>query len=106
MPAQQFGNARIQDFLAGLYELPNVEGHLTKKAALAQVKDMGLEPLRIEALPDAKHIFHILNGGCALTVSRYLLWKKHLGKSSCLQIRENLPRNMQYHLRFAHTPDT
>ena len=43
--------------LAGLYELPNVEGHLTEKAALARVKAMGLEPLRIEALPDAKHIF-------------------------------------------------
>ena len=43
--------------LAGLYELPNVEGHLTEKTALARVKAMGLEPLRIEALPDAKHIF-------------------------------------------------
>lgn len=63
--------------LAGLYELPNVEGHLTEKAALARVKAMGLEPLRIEALPDAKHIFPILNGGCVLIVSLYPLWKKH-----------------------------
>ena len=56
--------------LAGLYELPNVEGHLTKKAALAQVKDMGLEPLRIEALPDAKHIFsHIEWRMCAYRIA-------------------------------------
>ena len=56
--------------LAGLYELPNVEGLLTKKAALAQVKDMGLEPLRIEALPDAKHIFsHIEWRMCAYRIA-------------------------------------
>ena len=56
--------------LAGLYELPNVEGHLTKMAALAQVKDMGLEPLRIEALPDAKHIFsHIEWRMCAYRIA-------------------------------------
>lgn len=56
--------------LAGLYELPNVEGHLTQKAALAKVKDMGLEPLRIEALPDAKHIFsHIEWRMCAYRIA-------------------------------------
>ena len=56
--------------MAGLYELPNVEGHLTKKAALAQVKDMGLEPLRIEALPDEKHIFsHIEWRMCAYRIA-------------------------------------
>ncbi|MBU5480048.1 A/G-specific adenine glycosylase [Blautia sp. MSJ-19] len=43
--------------LAGLYELPNVEGHLSRKEALEKVKDMQLEPLYIEELPDAKHIF-------------------------------------------------
>ena len=56
--------------LAGLYELPNVEGHLTEKAALARVKAMGLEPLRIEALPDAKHIFsHIEWRMCAYRIA-------------------------------------
>ena len=56
--------------LAGLYELPNVEGHLTEKAALAWVKAMGLEPLRIEALPDAKHIFsHIEWRMCAYRIA-------------------------------------
>ena len=43
--------------LAGLYELPNLEGHLTRDEALEKVKNMQLEPLYIEKLPDAKHIF-------------------------------------------------
>ncbi len=46
-----------EGLLAGLYEIPNVEGHLTQKEALTQLKNIGLEPLRIEPLPDAKHIF-------------------------------------------------
>lgn len=43
--------------LAGLYELPNVEGHLTQEEALECVKKMSLSPLRIQKLPEAKHIF-------------------------------------------------
>lgn len=43
--------------LAGLYELPNTEGHLERKEALEYVKALGAEPLYIEELPDAKHIF-------------------------------------------------
>lgn len=43
--------------LAGLYEFPNLEGHLTREEALEKVKNMQLEPLYIEKLPDAKHIF-------------------------------------------------
>lgn len=43
--------------LAGLYELPNVEGHLSLEEALTCVKEMKLSPLRIQKLPDAKHIF-------------------------------------------------
>ena len=43
--------------LAGLYELPNTEGHLSSREALAYAKDLGTEPLYIESLPDAKHIF-------------------------------------------------
>lgn len=43
--------------LAGLYELPNFEGHLSREEALVEVERMQLEPLRIEKLPDAKHIF-------------------------------------------------
>lgn len=43
--------------LAGLYQLPNVPGHLTSDEVIAFVKKMGLEPLYIETLPPAKHIF-------------------------------------------------
>ena len=43
--------------LAGLYELPNVEGHLTRKEAENYCRSIGLMPVRIKKLPDAKHIF-------------------------------------------------
>lgn len=43
--------------LAGLYEFPNVEGHLSEKEALQYVKDKNLIPVHIERLEDAKHIF-------------------------------------------------
>lgn len=43
--------------LAGLYELPNVEGYLTQEQALVYVKEQALAPIRIQKLPEAKHIF-------------------------------------------------
>lgn len=43
--------------LASLYELPNVEGHLTEEEALAYSKKIGLAPLHIKELGEAKHIF-------------------------------------------------
>lgn len=43
--------------LAGLYEPPNVEGHLTQKEAVAYGKSIGLTPVRVKKLPEAKHIF-------------------------------------------------
>lgn len=43
--------------LAGLYELPNVEGELTQEEALAYSRSIGLAPLRIKQLGKAKHIF-------------------------------------------------
>lgn len=43
--------------LAGLYELPNVEGHFTRKEITEYCKDIGLMPVHIKKLPEAKHIF-------------------------------------------------
>lgn len=43
--------------LAGMYELPNVEGELTEKEVLALVKSYDLAPLFIQKLEDSKHIF-------------------------------------------------
>ena len=43
--------------LAGLYEFPNLEGHLTEKRVLAYLKEIGLEVLRIQKIESSKHIF-------------------------------------------------
>ena len=43
--------------LAGMYELPNCDGHLTQDEALKLVKDYGFSPIRILPLSPAKHIF-------------------------------------------------
>ena len=43
--------------LSGLYELPNVEGHLSEEEVLAYLRTLGFEPLRIQKIEDSKHIF-------------------------------------------------
>lgn len=43
--------------LAGLYELPNVFGHLDGEAAIAYSKSIGLTPVRVKELEAAKHVF-------------------------------------------------
>lgn len=43
--------------LAGLYELPNVEGHLTEQEAVAYIQTQGYTPIRIQPACEAKHIF-------------------------------------------------
>ena len=46
-----------EGLLAGLYELPNTEGHLTAEEAVGYWKEKGLLPLRIRDLGRARHIF-------------------------------------------------
>lgn len=48
---------KAKGLLAGLYELPNELGHLTEDEALDFAKRMELDPVRIEPLSEAKHIF-------------------------------------------------
>lgn len=43
--------------LAGLYEYPNLEGHLTQRQVIAYAKEIGLMPVRVKKLGDAVHIF-------------------------------------------------
>lgn len=43
--------------LAGLYEFPNLEGHLTEEEVVTYCKKIGLAPLRIQKLEAGKHIF-------------------------------------------------
>lgn len=46
-----------EGLLAGLYELPNVKGHIKARDALDIVKELKMDPLYIEELKPAKHIF-------------------------------------------------
>ena len=43
--------------LAGMYEFPNLEGHLTGEQVIAYLEENGLQPLHIKQLQDSKHIF-------------------------------------------------
>ncbi len=43
--------------LAGLYELPNREGHLSREEVIAYSASIGLMPIRVKKLKKAKHIF-------------------------------------------------
>jgi A/G-specific adenine glycosylase len=43
--------------LSGLFELPNVDGFLSEAQVLDFVRKIGFDPLRIQKLEDAKHIF-------------------------------------------------
>lgn len=43
--------------LAGLYEYPNLPGHLSPEELPGKIRAMGFEPLRLTRLEDSKHIF-------------------------------------------------
>ncbi|MEO2237619.1 A/G-specific adenine glycosylase [Dorea sp. YH-dor226] len=43
--------------LAGLYEFPNLEGWMSQDEVTCYCKEIGLMPVRIKKLEDAKHIF-------------------------------------------------
>lgn len=43
--------------LAGLYELPSLEGFRTEEEVIAYLRENGIQTLRIQALEEAKHIF-------------------------------------------------
>lgn len=43
--------------LAGLYELPNLPEHLTRKELEKYCREIGLMPIHVKKLPPAKHIF-------------------------------------------------
>ncbi len=43
--------------LAGLYELPNANDHLDESGSLHYLRAIGFEPLQLQRIEDAKHIF-------------------------------------------------
>ena len=47
----------VRGLLAGMYEFPNAEGYFSEKEALKFVEEMGLQPLHIQKIHDARHIF-------------------------------------------------
>lgn len=51
------GKRPPKGLLAGLYELPNTSGYLDETQAVAHLRSIGFEPLRLRRLEDAKHIF-------------------------------------------------
>lgn len=51
------GKRQAKGLLAGLYELPNQDGYMTKQQVLDFVTEQGLDALHIQELPEAKHIF-------------------------------------------------
>lgn len=51
------GKRPKKGLLAGMYELPNIEGYHSEQEILEFVKDNGFLPLQIKKLPDEKHIF-------------------------------------------------
>ncbi len=51
-------NKRDQNgLLAGLYEFPGIEGWMTEQEAVAFLEKTGAQPLHVETLPPAKHVF-------------------------------------------------
>lgn len=63
--------------LAGLYELPNEKGHLSMEEAVAYSKKIGLTPVRVKALGEAKHIFSHVEW----EMTGYFIWVDELEKS-------------------------
>ena len=43
--------------LAGMYELPAADGHLSKKQASAYIESLGYHPVRIREIEESRHIF-------------------------------------------------
>ena len=43
--------------LAGMYEFPNVEGHLRTEEVIGYAQTAGLTPVRVKQIGQAKHIF-------------------------------------------------
>lgn len=93
--------------LAGLYELPNLEGHLSSDEVIAYSKEIGLAPIRIRPLGKAKHIFshvewHMIG---------FVVWVDELEKSSMpdmifahaeeIQKRYPIPAAFEKYMKYA-----
>lgn len=83
--------------LAGLWELPNLTGHLEGAELTEAIRSLGVEPLRVEPLGPAKHIFTHVEWhmrGFRVTVeepAEDLLWTQNLDAQA-------LPSAFRYYL--------
>lgn len=74
--------------LAGLWALPGVEGHLSLSEALQEAKRLGASPVRIQALPTARHVFtHI-----EWEMTGYLILAEELDEEKPLHRSEEDPQ--------------
>jgi len=69
--------------LAGMYEFPMMDGKKTRQEVLSEVRRMGLVPLKIKELPQARHIFSHIEW----QMSGYLIWLAEPGISFPEQMR-------------------
>ena len=53
----EFRKRPDKGLLAGMYEFPNLDGKLTMDEVTAYSKSIGLAPIRVKKLRNAKHIF-------------------------------------------------
>lgn len=84
--------------MAGLYELPNTQGHLKSEDALLYVKELGLDPLYIEELPPAKHIFSHIEWRMQAYRIKVSSLKTTQDKELILQVKNSQVNNTQFHL--------
>ena len=69
--------------LAGLYELPGVDGHLTMEEAIEYSKKIGLTPVRVKEAGEAKHVFshvewHMIGYQIQKRSSNVIRFRQHL----------------------------
>lgn len=72
--------------LAGMYELPSMEGYRERTEVLDYVRELGFAPIYIESLPSAKHIF----------THKEWLMKAYLIKADELSEAEDITKRDRY----------
>lgn len=91
--------------LAGLYEFPNVSGHLSKEETLEMIREMNLDPLYIEPLPDAKHIFSHIEWRMTAYRVRVSSLEDNNRQTCFLSAGSSQTDNMRFHQHSVHTRD-
>ena len=84
----------VKGLLAGLYELPNVEGYLTENEIIEYIKEKGFEPIRIQPVCEAKHIFshvewHMKGYVVFLQAKEFATFEPTNGEVTAKELQEN-----------------